>query len=257
MFEVKNVYAGYSKGCDVVKNVSCSFPEGTVTAVIGANGCGKSTLLKVLARQLRTSRGAVFLEGKDIKEFPQKTLATRIAILPQVRNVPSISAKALVTHGRFPYMPFPRIPSSKDREIVKNCMSETDTLRFADTDVSTLSGGQRQRVYIAMLLAQQTDVILMDEPTTFLDMSCQFEVLDLIRSLRDKGKCIVVVLHDIAHAMQIADKIMLLDNGQNAFYGSPDELISSGALEKYMNIVPRRFTDGKESVYFFTKNNND
>lgn len=250
-----NVSAGYTKSADVIKDVSCGFEAGTVTSVIGANGCGKSTLLKAIARHLKLSRGKVLLDGEDVSGLDQKTLARRIAILPQVRNVPSITAKALVTHGRFPYMPFPRIPSSDDKRIVNDCMKETDTLQFASTDVSTLSGGQRQRVYIAMLLAQQTDVILMDEPTTFLDMSCQFEVLDLIKSLKAAGKCLVVVLHDISHAMQISDKILMIDGGKNVFYGTPDELTASGALEKYMNISPRIYRDGNESVCVFTKKN--
>ncbi len=253
MLTLTNVSSGYSKGCDIIKNLSCTFSAGSVTAVIGANGCGKSTLLKTIARQLKLTSGSITLDDKELSCYPQKELAKRIAVLPQVRNVPSIPARALVMHGRFPYMPFPRIGTSYDKETVKNCMAETNTLCFADTDVSALSGGQRQRVYIAMLLAQQTDVILMDEPTTFLDLSCQFEVLDIIKTLREKGKCVVVVLHDIAHAMQIADNILMLDKGESVFYGTPDGIISSGALEKHMNLTPRKICDAENIIYYFLK----
>lgn len=253
ILRAQNVSAGYRRGENVIKNLSCNFKSGNITAVIGPNGCGKSTLLKILARQLSLSDGNVFVDDKDVKLFKPKELARIIAVLPQVRNVPSIPAKALVSHGRFPYMSFPRIPSSQDKKTVEDCMRATDTLRFANTDVSTLSGGQRQKVYIAMLLAQQTDIILMDEPTTFLDMSCQFEILDMIKSLRQQGKCIVVVLHDISHAMQIADDILLISQGEKVFYGSPEDFIESGAPEKYMNLCPHKAEDGDKEVYYFTK----
>lgn len=253
IFKIKDAFCGYQRNTDVIKNISCNFESGKVTAVIGPNGCGKSTLLKALARQLSLSSGNISIDDKNIELFKPKELARRIAILPQVRNVPSIPAKALVTHGRFPYMSFPRIPSAADKAIVQKCMRETDTLRYEDVDVSTLSGGQRQRVYIAMLLAQQTDIILMDEPTTFLDMSCQFEILDMIKSLKRQGKCIVVVLHDISHAMQISDDILLLSQGEKVFYGSPEDFIESGAPEKYMNLCPRKAEDDGKKIYYFTK----
>lgn len=250
---LKNVYAGYEKNANVLYDISCEFEKGSVSVVIGSNGCGKSTLLKVLSRQIKPSQGNAYLNDKDLSEYPLKALAREIAVLPQVRNVPSIPAAALVTHGRFPYMSFPRIPSTEDKKIVRQCMLDTDTLQFADKDVSALSGGQRQRVYIAMLLAQQTDVILLDEPTTFLDVGCQFEVLDMIRSLKEKGKCIVLVLHDISQALQIADKIILLDEGNNVFCGTPDELIQSHALEEHMRLTPHKVEDNGNTVYYFTK----
>lgn len=251
MLELKGVYAGYSKGENVIKDLSCTFLSGTVTAVIGANGSGKSTLLKAIARQIKISQGSIALNSKDVRDYDPKALARNITILPQVRNVPSIPARALVMHGRFPYMSFPRIPSSADKAAVKKYMQATDTLDFADLDVATLSGGQRQRVYIAMLLAQETDVILMDEPTTFLDIGCQFETLELIKGLKHDGKCVVVVLHDIAQAMQISDNILFVADGQRAFYGTSYELLKSGTLEKYMHLSPRK-VDG-EDVYYFKR----
>lgn len=250
---LKNVSAGYSKNADVIKDVSCRFERGTVTAIIGANGSGKSTLLKVVSRSISLSSGEISLDGQDIRSFPQKELAKRIAILPQVRNVPSVPAKALVMHGRFPYMPFPRIPSSEDKRVVGECMRITDTEQFAEKDVAALSGGQRQRVYVAMLLAQQTDVLLLDEPATFLDLGCQFEMLDLIKKLRGQGKCVIAVLHDIAHALDIADEIILLSDGRKVFSGNSDSLLASSALEKYMNLTPKKLRDGDKDVFYFTK----
>ena len=249
-----NVFSGYSKNEYVLKDFSCSFAPSTVTAVIGANGSGKSTLLKTVARQIKTFAGQVVINGRNLVEYPVRELARTVAVLPQVRNVPSISARSLFMHGRFPYLPFPRIASAKDKAIVDDCMQATDTLQFADKDVSELSGGQRQRVYIAMLLAQQTQIMLLDEPTTFLDMSCQFEVLELIRSLKAQGKCVIVVMHDLAQATEIADNVLLVDDGKNAFFGTPEELLASGALEKHMNIIPRKAVDenGKE-LFFFSK----
>lgn len=253
MLSVKNLSAGYTSKTDVVRNISFECDAHETIAVIGKNGCGKSTLLKAIARQLKPSCGSISIDGKDIKEFVPKHLAQKIAVLPQVRNVPSITAKALVMHGRFPYLSFPRIPTSRDKEIVMQCMKDTDTLSFANIDVATLSGGQRQRVYIAMLLAQQTDILLLDEPTTFLDINCQYEITDLISSLRNKGKCVIAVLHDISQAMQIADKILLLDEGNNVFFGSPEELISSDVLEKYMNIVPHKIVIDGNATYCFSR----
>lgn len=251
---LSNVYAGYAKGEYVINDFSCSFSPSSVTAVIGANGSGKSTLLKTIARQIKTFAGSVEINGKNLSDYSVKELARTVALLPQVRNVPSIPARALVMHGRFPYLPFPRIASTKDKEIVDECMKTTDTLQFADKDVSELSGGQRQRVYIAMLLAQQTQIVLLDEPATFLDMSCQFEVLELIKSLKAQGKCVIVVMHDVAQALTVADDILLVADGKNAFLGTPDGLLASGALEKHMNIIPRKaFDESGKEMYFFTK----
>lgn len=254
MLKINHVSVGYNKDNDIIKDVFLECDHYSVTAIIGQNGSGKSTLLKAVARQLKLSRGTIDIDGKDIREFSPKELAQIIAVLPQVRNVPSIPAKALVMHGRFPYLSFPRIPSSKDKEIVRQSMEETDTLCFENTDVATLSGGQRQRVYLAMLLAQETDIMLFDEPTTFLDLNCQFEVTDLIKSLKEKGKCILLVLHDIAQAMQIADNILLLDEGRQVFYGTPERLVESDVLPKFMNVYPHKVVDNKETVYYFSKN---
>ncbi len=256
ILQLHDIYSGYEKSNDIVKGVSIICNPGEITAIIGKNGCGKSTFLKAVARQLALSHGKITLDGADIKDFSQKQLAQKIAVLPQIRTLPSIPARALVMHGRFPYLSFPRIPSAKDREIVKSCMAETNTLEFADKDVATLSGGQRQRVYIAMLLAQQTDLLLLDAPTAFLDLNCQFETLDLLLSLKEKGKCIVVVLHDISQAMTIADKILLLDEGNQVFYGTPEQLANSQALQKYMNIVPHKTDLDGKTVYCFSRAEN-
>lgn len=247
------VFAGYDTKRDIISDVSFSCGASEIIAVIGKNGCGKSTLLKALARQLKLSRGTITLDGTNIVELSQKQLAQKIAVLPQVRNVPSITAQALVMHGRFPYLSFPRIPTAKDKETVKDCMLATDTYQFKNTDVSLLSGGQRQRVYIAMLLAQQTDVVLLDEPTTFLDINCQLDTLKLIRSLREKGKSVITVLHDVSQAMQIADRILILDEGKNVFFGTPDELVCCNALQKYMNLLPHKVNVEGDTFYCFTQ----
>lgn len=253
MIEFCNLTAGYN-GVAVVQNVSFACNKGEVVAIIGKNGSGKSTLLKVATRQIPSISGAVFVNNKNINEFKQKELAKILGIMPQVRKVPCISAGNLVMHGRFPYLSFPRIPSAKDKQIVLQAMKDTNTFQFFDKNVSNLSGGERQRVYLAMLLAQQTDVVLLDEPATFLDMSCQFDLLDLIENLKNCNKAVLAVMHDIGQALSIADKIAVVSDNTIAFFGSPQQLMQSQGIQKFMGVFPHTAVDENGDIgYYFSR----
>ncbi len=253
MLEFDAVCAGYA-GMPVVRDVTLTCMPGTVTGIIGKNGCGKSTLLRTASGQLRPLSGRILAEGEPIAGLSPRILARRIALLPQVRNVPVITAGALVMHGRFPYLSFPRIPTDRDRQIVRDALRTMGAEAFSDTELPRLSGGERQRVYLAMLLAQQSPVLLLDEPATYLDLAHQFEVLDLLKTLRQAGKTVVVVMHDLAHAVSLCDRLVLLHEGAVVFTGSGEELCESGLLPAAMGVEPHRARDARsgQPVYYFT-----
>lgn len=242
--------AGYA-GRTVVKDITVEFPSGCVTSILGKNGCGKSTLLKTAARQMKPMGGQILLDGRDIYTIPPKEFARNASVLPQSREIPSISAHALVLHGRFPYLGFPRRPSPQDLEIVEKAMHDAGAWEYREKSLSQLSGGERQKVYLAMVLAQDTDVIFMDEPATYLDISHQFEILRLIEALRDSGKTIITVLHDLGQALSVSDQILLLENGSAAFFGGPEDLFASGKLDQVFGIRSHRILlDGTVEYVF-------
>ena len=175
MLEIKNLWAGYEERT-VLKNLNLTIPEGKVTVILGPNGCGKSTFLKSLCGILNIESGQVILDGTDLLSQPPRQLAQSIAYLSQSRQIPDITAYRLVLHGRFPYLGYPRRYRKEDHAIARSVMEQMGVLELADTLMEKLSGGQRQKVYIAMALAQDTPVILLDEPTTYLDISHQLQL---------------------------------------------------------------------------------
>ena len=250
MIELINVNAGYSKST-VLKDVNLNFKEGEVTAVLGSNGSGKSTLLKLLAGRINLLSGEVKIDGKDLFKFSGKTLARKVSVLPQIRNVPSMSCEMLVSHGRFPYLTFPRKLSETDKEIIAQSMEKMDVLRFKNQNTENLSGGERQRVYIAMMLAQQGDIMLFDEPTTYLDTKSQFDIISMIASLKEKEKTVVAVLHDIISALTIADKIVYLDKGKVIFNGNKEEFIRSKIPNDKLGVL---ICKDKDNTYYLKRN---
>jgi iron complex transport system ATP-binding protein len=200
----------------VVTDLSVAVPTGRITVIVGANACGKSTLLRGLARLLSPSSGTVYLDGKDIHALPTKTVAARLALLPQSPTAPDgIRVADLVGRGRYPHQGWFRRWSATDDEAVAQALEATGTLDVAERPVDELSGGQRQRVWIAMALAQQTGLLLLDEPTTFLDVSHQVELLDLLTDLnRREGTTIVLVLHELNLACRYADHLIAMKNGR-------------------------------------------
>ncbi|MGX4586165.1 ABC transporter ATP-binding protein [Paenibacillus chitinolyticus] len=222
----------------IVKNLSVSFPDQKITTIIGANGCGKSTLLKAATRIISHQSGSILLDGELISKENTKVLARKMAILPQSpESANGLTVGELVSYGRFPYQTgFGRL-SKKDYEVIDWALEVTGTSEFKYRPVDALSGGQRQRVWIAMALAQETDIIFLDEPTTYLDMAHQLEVLELLKKLNlEQGRTIVMVLHDLNQAARFADYIIALKDGEVVKAGNCEEVISHGVLKQVFQI---------------------
>lgn len=234
MLEARNLSAGYSSGQKVLEGVSLAVRPGRVLALLGPNGCGKSTLLRTLAGLLPPLGGEVLLDGA--REYSPRRAARKIAYLPQSRAVPSITARRMVLHGRFPYLSYPRRYRREDYEAVDRALTAADALELADRPVPELSGGQRQKVYLAMALAQETETILMDEPTTYLDVRHQLEVLALARRLAGEGRAVALVLHDLCLALRVADDAAVLGEGRLLALGGPEDIYRSRILERVMGV---------------------
>ncbi|MFS0872634.1 ABC transporter ATP-binding protein [Paenibacillus xylanilyticus] len=228
IFQAEDLVAGYDHKA-VIQGISLEIPSNKISVIIGANGCGKSTLLKTMARLIKPISGEVKLDGKPVSKIPPKQLARIIGLLPQSPIVPEgISVADLVGRGRFPHQSLFSGWTKKDYEAVAEAMSIMDITEFANHNIDELSGGQRQRVWIAMALAQQTDILFLDEPTTFLDITYQVEILDLLTDLNRKhGTTIVMVLHDINLSARYADHIIALHQGKLVAEGTPSEVITS------------------------------
>ena len=249
MLDIRNLSAGYP-GNPVLRDISLSIPEGAVTVIIGPNGSGKSTLLKALAGILPAS-GSVRLEGLELPDLSGRELAKKVAFLPQNRAVPEITAKNLVLHGRFPYLSYPRRYRLEDHKTAEAAMTKMGISDLADRSLATLSGGQRQKVYIAMALAQDTPVVLLDEPNTFLDISHQLQMMDQAKALAADGKTVVLVLHDLAMALECGDSLVVLSRGQCLFQGSAEETFRSGCLDRAFRVAVKRFRTEAGWKYYY------
>lgn len=222
----------------IVKNLSVAIPDKKITTIIGSNGCGKSTLLKAITRIISHQAGSVLLDGKDISKENTKALAKKMAILPQTPDSTSgLTVMELVSYGRFPYQNgFGRL-TKKDIEVIEWALEVTGTADFKYRSVDALSGGQRQRVWIAMALAQETEIIFLDEPTTYLDMAHQLEILELLQKLnQEQQRTIIMVLHDLNQAARFADYIIALKDGEIVKAGSCEEVITQDVLRKIFQI---------------------
>ncbi|APH06822.1 ABC transporter ATP-binding protein [Bacillus weihaiensis] len=227
-FQTEGLTAGYDHKT-ILHDVSISIPSNKISIIIGSNGCGKSTLLKTMARLIKPISGNVILDGKPLNKIPPKQLARVLGLLPQSPIVPEgITVADLVGRGRYPHQSLFKGWTKADYEAVAEAMDMMKITEFADRNIDELSGGQRQRVWIAMALAQQTDILFLDEPTTYLDITYQVEILDLLTDLNRKyGTTIVMVLHDINLSARYADYIFALDQGKLAAEGEPSDVISS------------------------------
>ncbi|ASS76464.1 cobalamin/Fe(3+)-siderophore ABC transporter ATP-binding protein [Tumebacillus algifaecis] len=230
--ETKNLSLSYGEAT-IIDSLNLSIPKGKVTVFIGSNGCGKSTLLRSLARLLKPVSGAVLLDGEAVAKLPTKEVAKRLAILPQGPVAPEgLTVLQLVKQGRYPYQNWLQQWSEADEKMVRDALLATGMAPFAEKAVDSLSGGQRQRAWIAMTLAQGTSTILLDEPTTYLDLTHQIEVLDILFDLnRTEQRTIVMVLHDLNLACRYADHIVALSNQKVYAQGKPEEIITTDLVK--------------------------
>ena len=236
MIELCHVTAGYP-GRPVLEDVNLTFQAGKITALIGPNGCGKTTLLRAACGLLPLTGGQVLYGGKDLRRFGRKEFARLVSILPQTRDVPSIRAEQLVAHGRYPHLSFGRDLTQADREKIAWAMEVTGTTALKDKELSQLSGGERQRVYLAMTLSQDTDILFLDEPTTYLDMAHQLEVLELLQTLnRDQGKTIALVIHELNLAARFSDWMIALKSGAIRGAGTPAEVMTPALLREVFGL---------------------
>ncbi|WP_432906219.1 ABC transporter ATP-binding protein [Micromonospora matsumotoense] len=228
----------------VVRDLDVQIADGSFTVIVGPNACGKSTLLRSLARVLKPQSGAVYLNGQTIASQPSKQVARQLGMLPQSSVAPGgIVVEELVARGRFAHQRLLRQWSPQDEAAVTDAMRQTEVTELADRFVDELSGGQRQRVWLAMALAQQTPILLLDEPTTFLDLSHQFEVLDLCADLHEQGRTVVAVLHDLNHACRYATELIVMREGRVLAQGPPAEVMTAELVETVFAMPCRVMTD--------------
>jgi iron complex transport system ATP-binding protein len=232
-------------GRTVVHDLELVVPEGRVTAVVGANGCGKSTLLRALARLMRPAAGTVLLDGRAIAEIDTKEVARRLAILPQSPVAPEgLTVEGLVARGRYPHQGVLRHWSAEDEAAVEGALRATELGDLRERPLDELSGGQRQRAWIAMTLAQQTEILLLDEPTTYLDLAHQIEVLDLLAELAAAhGRTVVMVLHDLNQACRYADHLVAMRDGRLCAAGAPADVVDATLVESVFGVTARVIED--------------
>ena len=236
----------------ILEDISVRFQKGSITSIIGPNGCGKTTLLQCLNGVSRVTSGSILLDGKNFLSFPARERAKLVSFLPQVRAViPSLPVKTLVEHGRFPHLGFARKKSAEDIKIVKQAMEFARVDAYENQPVDTLSGGIRQRVFFAMLLAQDCGCLVLDEPTTYLDLNGQRDFLNMFSALRDHGKTLILVLHDISQALRISDRIVIMNRRKIAAEGAPEECLKRHIIEDVFGITSKTFSDSDGTYYFF------
>ncbi|MGO1591726.1 MAG: ABC transporter ATP-binding protein [Ancrocorticia sp.] len=232
----ENATIGYDKRT-ISQNLSVSIPDESFTVIVGPNACGKSTLLRALSRLLQPSNGQIVLDGRDIHSYRAKEVARRIGLLPQSSIAPDgITVADLVARGRFPYQKLIQQWTEADEKAVAEAMEATGVNGLSGRLVDELSGGQRQRVWVAMALAQETDILLLDEPTTFLDITYQIELLELLTDLNLAGRTIVAVLHDLNHAARYASHLIAMRDGHIMAEGTPRTIVSADLVERVFDL---------------------
>lgn len=235
MLEICHLSAGYGKR-EVLRDLSVALEAGKLTAIMGPNGCGKSTLLKAALGLIHHTAGEIRLDGVSASTLKQKALARRIAYLPQGQAVPDMTVEELVLCGRYPYLDYPRGYSSQDRSIARTAMERVGMTSLSAAPLHTLSGGMRQTAYMAMAMAQETDYILLDEPTTYLDISHQLALMKLLRDLTLDGRGIVAVMHDLPLALTYAHRIAVMAEGRVIAEGTPGDVVQSGVIGEVFGV---------------------
>lgn len=251
MIELMQITSGYPEH-PVLHDITLSFPPGQVSVLLGPNGSGKSTLLRAACGLQPVQGGCILLDHSPLTAFTPRQLAKRVAYMPQSRNVPNITARRMVLHGRFPHLSYPRRYRAEDFAIADQALAAVGAGELSNRPVATLSGGQRQKVYLAMALAQDTETILMDEPTAWLDVRRQLDFMHTAKQLAGQGKAVVLVLHDLGLAMRFADSIAVLAGGHIACLGTPEEIYRSGILNQVFEITLCRVQTADGWIYYYT-----
>lgn len=235
MLKLTELSAGYGNQ-NTIENINLSFDPGKIYTILGKNGCGKSTLLKTCADMLTIHSGTIYLKGKDLKEYQPVERARVISYLAQHRNTPGICVERLLMHGRHPHMSNLKQMRKEDWDKLEEVMELMEIQAFRHKSLGALSGGERQRVYIAMLLAQDTSILLLDEPTTYMDIAYQLNFLELMKKQKSTGKTLIMVLHDLNQALQISDEIILMDRGHVIANGTPNMVLASGMIQQIFGV---------------------
>ena len=249
MFELDHVCVRYGD-VSALEDISLSIVPGTLLAVVGPNGSGKSTLLRAVCGLQPCAAGSIRADGEALTALTPKQIAQRVSYLPQSRDVPDITAERMVLHGRFPHLGYPRHIRGSDREIAARSLEAVGGEALSHRSLRELSGGQRQRVYIAMALAQETETLLLDEPTTYLDIAYQYQTARLLRHLAGQGKAVAAVMHDLPMAFRIADRIVVLDKGRIVARGTPEEAFQSGVIPAVFGVSMEQAETPAGTRYF-------
>ncbi len=252
IIKVKDLKISYDKK-EVVHGIDLHLKKGEILSIVGPNGCGKSTVLKAIARLLKPTSGEILLDDKNIRHIKTKKIAKKMAILPQIRKTPDdFDVETLIRYGRYPHSNITGKLSSEDKEIVNWALEKTGMTHHRNHKLTELSGGERQRAWIAMALAQKTDIIILDEPTTFLDLSHQLEVLELIKTLnKEENVTILLVLHDLNQAMRYSDRIYVMKEGNIVFSGRPEDVINKESLDQVFKIDSDFYEDSRNKTPYF------
>lgn len=251
---VKDLYVNYGN-IEILTDISFDIKSGEIVTLIGPNGSGKSTLIKTICRIIKPQKGKVLFEGKDIFTLDTKAVARKISVLPQVKKVASdVTVERLVQYGRYPHLKFGNRMTKSDEEIIDWAIEKTNISKFRDRYINTLSGGEKQRAWIAMALAQKPEVLILDEPTTYLDISYQLEVLELIRELNKSLKLtIIMVLHDLNQAVRYSDRVMVLQNGRLFNFGDAKSILNKNLINEVFNIdVDIQYDNRNDCPYFIS-----
>jgi iron complex transport system ATP-binding protein len=227
---------------EILKNITCTLQKGKFYCLIGTNGSGKTTILRAIMG-LCNYQGNIYVNKINIQQIPKKERAKYISYLPQNRVTPNIDVYTLIAHGRYPHLGFSKVLTSNDDEKIKYAAKISNVSHLLDREVASLSGGERQRTYIAMLIAQDADILLLDEITTYLDIEHQLELLEVLRKLCTNGKGIVMVLHDLPQAFSIADEVLLLSKGEIMVVGKPDDIYKDSAITQSFGVSLKKSTD--------------
>ena len=237
MISCKNLKVGYEEKI-IIENLSLNIKKGEVVSIIGPNGCGKSTLLKSLSRMIKPVSGDIYIQSENIKSLKNKAISQKVCLLSQHNDAPGdLTVEELVYFGRIPHKKWYESKSKSDEELVNWAIENTGLTRYKNTPISSLSGGERQRVYIAQALCQKPDVLLLDEPTIYLDISYQLELMELVREINERlNITIVMVLHELNQASKYSDRLIIMKSGEIVSDGCPKEIINKEIIKKVYNI---------------------